>query len=96
MERTKGYSVVNDTPKAPKNQGFSVKRLQNGTSFSSAARYDHFDTLPCNTSAAIFYHILPKNTTRKFFKNLLTIMVKSAILKLTILVKQKGGGSNYR
>jgi len=53
MERTKGYSVVNDTPKAPKNQGFSVKRLQNGTSFSSAARYDHFDTTPKKSSLNI-------------------------------------------
>lgn len=53
MERTKSYSVVNDTLKAPENQGFSVKRFQNGSSLSSAARYDHFDTTPKKTSLNI-------------------------------------------
>lgn len=48
MERTKEYSVVNDTLKALKNQGLSERYFQKGHSFSSAARYDHFDTLPYN------------------------------------------------
>lgn len=46
MERTKEYSVVNDTLKALKNQGLSERYFQKGHSFSSAARYDHFDTSP--------------------------------------------------
>ena len=50
MERTKEYSVVNDTLKALKNQGLSERYFQKGHSFSSAPRYDHFDTSP---------HLLP-------------------------------------
>ena len=46
MERTKEYSVVNDTLKTLKNQGLSERYFQKGHSFSSAARYDHFDTSP--------------------------------------------------
>ncbi len=46
MERTKVNSVVNNTAKAPKNQGFLEKCFQSGHSFSSQARYDHFDTSP--------------------------------------------------
>ena len=46
MERTKVNSVVNDTAKAPKNQGLSEKWFQSGHSFSSAPRYDRFDTTP--------------------------------------------------
>ena len=46
MERTKEYSVVNDTLKALKNQGLSERYFQKGHSFSSAARYDHFDNSP--------------------------------------------------
>jgi hypothetical protein len=46
MERTKVISVVNNTAKAPKNQGFLEKCFQSGHSFSSAARYDCFDTTP--------------------------------------------------
>lgn len=46
MERTKGYSIVNKTRKTAIYQGFSVERFQNDTSFSSAPRYDHFDTTP--------------------------------------------------
>ena len=48
MERTTKNFLLNDTSKALKNQGFSEKQFQSGHSFSSAARYDHFDTLPCN------------------------------------------------
>ncbi len=48
MERTKVISVVNDTAKAPKNQGFLEKWFQSGHSFSSAARYDRFDNSPCH------------------------------------------------
>ena len=47
MERTKEYSVVNDTLKALKNQGLSERYFQKGHSFSSQPRYDHFDTSPC-------------------------------------------------
>ena len=36
MERTKDDSVVNNTAKAPKNQGLSEKWIQSGHSFSSA------------------------------------------------------------
>ena len=46
MERTKGYLLFNDSRKAPQNQGFSEVSFQKGHSFSSQARYDHFDTLP--------------------------------------------------
>ena len=46
MERTKEYSVVNDTLKALKNQGLSERYFQKGHSFSSRSRYDHFDTSP--------------------------------------------------
>ena len=46
MERTKEYSVVNDTLKALKNQGLLERYFQKGHSFSSAPRYDHFDTSP--------------------------------------------------
>lgn len=46
MERTKEYSVVNDTLKALKNQGLSERYFQKGHSFSSRARYDRFDTSP--------------------------------------------------
>ena len=46
MERTKEYSVVNDTLKALKNQGLSERYFQKGHSFSSQPRYDHFDTSP--------------------------------------------------
>ncbi len=35
MERTKEYSVVNDTLKALKNQGLSERYFQKGHSFSS-------------------------------------------------------------
>ena len=38
MERTKVISVVNNTAKAPKNQGFLEKWFQSGHSFSSAVR----------------------------------------------------------
>ena len=48
MERTTKNFLLNDTSKALKNQGFSEKQFQSGHSFSSQARYDHFDTLPCN------------------------------------------------
>ena len=48
MERTKVNSVVNNTAKAPKNQGFLEKCFQSGHSFSSAARYDRFDNSPCD------------------------------------------------
>lgn len=46
MERTKEYSVVNDTLKALKNQGLSERYFQKGHSFSSVPHYDHFDTSP--------------------------------------------------
>ena len=49
MERTKVISVVNNTAKAPKNQGFLEKCFRSGHSFSSAPRYDRFDTAPCAT-----------------------------------------------
>ena len=39
MERTKEYSVVNDTLKALKNQGLSERYFQKGHSFSSQPRY---------------------------------------------------------
>ena len=46
MERTTKVFPLDDTPKALKNQGFSGKPFQSGHSFSSQARYDHFDTPP--------------------------------------------------
>ena len=46
MERTKEYSVVNDTLKALKNQGLSERYFQKGHSFSSATSYDHLSTSP--------------------------------------------------
>ena len=46
MERTTKVFPLDDTPKALKNQGFSGKPFQSGHSFSSQARYDHFDTSP--------------------------------------------------
>ena len=58
MERTKEYSVVNDTLKALKNQGLSERYFQKGHSFSSAPRYDHFDTSP---------FCCEKNEKQKFF-----------------------------
>lgn len=54
MERTKEYSVVNDTLKALKNQGLSERYFQKGHSFSSQARYDHFDTAPYMLSRRFF------------------------------------------
>ena len=45
MERTKVNSVVNNTAKVPKNQGITEKWYQSH-SFSSAPRYDRFDTTP--------------------------------------------------
>ena len=58
MERTKEYSVVNDTLKALKNQGLSERYFQKGHSFSSAPRYDHFDTSPFSRTAEMYqYHI---------------------------------------
>ena len=59
MERTKEYSVVNDTLKALKNQGLSERYFQKGHSFSSAPRYDHFDTSPyIQNSSFAFSHDL--------------------------------------
>ena len=46
MERTTVIFLLNDTTKALKNQGFSESHFQSGHSFSSQARYDHFDTAP--------------------------------------------------
>ncbi len=46
MERTTKFFLLDDTSKALKNQGFSEKQFQSGHSFSSQARYDHFDTPP--------------------------------------------------
>ena len=46
MERTTKFFLLDDTSKALKNQGFSEKQFQSGHSFSSQARYDHFDTSP--------------------------------------------------
>jgi hypothetical protein len=46
MERTTKIFLLDDTSKALKNQGFSEKQFQSGHSFSSQARYDHFDTSP--------------------------------------------------
>ena len=46
MERTTKIFLLDDTSKALKNQGFSEKQFQSGHSFSSQARYDHFDTPP--------------------------------------------------
>ncbi len=60
MERTKVISVVNNTAKAPKNQGFVEKWFQSGHSFSSQPRYDHFDTAAC-----IFRNISPQKVPRK-------------------------------
>ena len=57
MERTKEYSVVNDTLKALKNQGLSERYFQKDHSFSSAARYDHFDNSPCSGSPDTFFII---------------------------------------
>jgi hypothetical protein len=53
MERTKGYLLFNDTRQTPLNQGFSVERFQNGHSFSSQPRYDHFDTAPHNSGTIL-------------------------------------------
>ena len=59
MERTKVNSVVNNTVKAPKNQELSEKCFQSGHSFSSAPRYDRFDTTPELTwSLTVFYFII--------------------------------------
>ncbi len=58
MERTKVISVVNNTAKAPKNQGFVEKWFQSGHSFSSAPRYDRFDTSPKFLTFAL-YHTVP-------------------------------------
>ncbi|MCR2047032.1 hypothetical protein NSB25_07040 [Acetatifactor muris] len=60
MERTKVISVVNNTAKAPKNQGLLEKYFQSGHSFSSAARYDRFDTTPFwygISATSLFYSI---------------------------------------
>lgn len=46
MERTKKYSVVNNTLNALKNQGISERYFQKGHSFSSQSRYDRFNTSP--------------------------------------------------
>ena len=61
MERTKVISVVNNTAKAPKNQGFLEKCFQSGHSFSSAARYDHFDNSP--TIRKLFYLLAGRMST---------------------------------
>ena len=53
MERTTKVFPLDDTPKALKNQGFSGKPFQSGHSFSSQARYDHFDTAAY--SALVFH-----------------------------------------
>ncbi len=58
MERTKVISVVNNTAKAPKNQGFLEKCFQNGHSFSSQPRYGHFGTSPKFLTFAL-YHTVP-------------------------------------
>ena len=44
MERTEEKSPLDNTPKPLKRQGFSESCFQNGASFSSQPRYDHFDT----------------------------------------------------
>ena len=56
MERTKKYSVVNDTLKTLKNQGLSERYFQKGHSFSSAPRYDHFDTSPFSVASLAKRH----------------------------------------
>ena len=61
MERTKGYLLFNDSRKAPQNQGFSEVSFQKGHSFSSQARYDHFDNSPYSVllSSTKSLYILP-------------------------------------
>ena len=46
MERTKRIFPPDDTPNPLIRQDFSESRFQNDNSFSSQARYDHFDTAP--------------------------------------------------
>ena len=46
MERTEKKLPFDNTPKPLKRQGFFESRFQNAPSFSSQARYDHFDTAP--------------------------------------------------
>ena len=46
MERTTKIFLLNDTSKALQNQDFSENWFRSGHSFSSQARYDHFDTSP--------------------------------------------------
>ena len=74
MERTKEYSVVNDTLKALKNQGLSERYFQKGHSFSSQPRYDHFDT-------AAYARFVPaqKNTTQYYIGYI--IFVRLSILR---------------
>ena len=61
MERTKEYSVVNDTLKALKNQGLLERYFQKGHSFSSATSYDHLSTSP----EIYLLHQLPKPSQKK-------------------------------
>ncbi len=76
MERTKVNSVVNNTAKAPKNQGFLEKWFQSGHSFSSAARYDRFDNSPCCIGNTGSRHIPGKGgeLTLFYFKASRTIL----------------------
>lgn len=56
MERTKEYSVVNDTLKALKNQGLSERYFQKGHSFSSFIAVCYLHGFSCQLQSALYAH----------------------------------------
>ena len=85
MERTKEYSVVNDTLKALKNQGLLERYFQKGHSFSSQSRYGLFGTSPFNKGSVYEAELLLLYYIFKSFSN--TFYSNSKILFLLPQVK---------
>ena len=85
MERTKVISVVNNTAKAPKNQGFLEKCFRSGHSFSSAARYDRFDNSPCHICNISFKKTSGKR--RELMERTKVISVVNNTAKMTASIR---------
>ena len=66
MERTKGYSLFNNSRKTPYNQGFSEVSFQKGHSFSSRSRYDLFDSPPYISTVFRALRKCKKNTQEQY------------------------------
>jgi hypothetical protein len=63
QERNPKRFLLHDTPEALKNQDIFRRGFQNGHTFSSQGRYNHFDTAAC--LAGLLYPIAEQKASRR-------------------------------